>query len=90
MNTVLFESEGTQQKFTEDQLRQKLHKLKIYIQKFSKYEVGKGSDEIKTNFCEDTIIFRGKGFLTEPEKYIAQTPDGSKMIRASRITASGQ
>ena len=90
MNTAISNSsdrEGTQQKYSEDQIRQYLHEIKIFIQKYSKREVGKGSDEIKTNYCEDMIIFRGHGFLTEPEKYIAQTSSGRKMIRVSRMEA---
>jgi len=30
------------------------------------------------------LIIRGEGFLTEPEKFIAQTSSGMKTIRASR------
>lgn len=57
-----------------DRKRKKMqHDLKIYMEKYFKAKLGKGVDHTRIMIWEDTLIIRGEGFLTEPEKYIVAT-----------------
>lgn len=74
----------TSQRLNEQQIKQLQHEIKTYVQKFSKDNVGKGSDYIKCTIYDDLLIIRGSGFLSELENYLAQTPSGCEKIKASR------
>mgnify|MGYP000950540054 CR=1 FL=1 len=70
---------------TVKQKRQLQHEFKIHLEKYFKELIGKSSDSTKITIWEQAVICRGKGFLTEPEKFVARTPDGKKIINASRM-----
>jgi uncharacterized protein YbcI len=71
-------------KLTDREIKELQHELKIYISKYFKRILGRGVDYNKITIFEDMLIIRGEGYLTEPEKFIAQTPNGAETIRASR------
>lgn len=48
-------------------------------------KLGKGVDYTKTVIWDDMLIIRGEGFLTEPEKFIIETPSGKEVVRAARM-----
>lgn len=74
------------QRKLDDALRRKMqHELKIYMEKYFKAKLGKGVDKTKVVIWDDMLILRGEGFLTEPEKYIANTPSGKEVVRAARM-----
>lgn len=74
-----------------DQQRKKLqHEIKLYMEKYFKQKLGKGVDYTKVVIWEDMLIIRGEGFLTEPEKYIVQTPSGKEVVRAARMQVAKQ
>ncbi len=76
--------EKFESRLSEQQRKQLQHEIKIYMQQYFKQKLGKGVDYTKITIYEDMLIIRGEGFLTEPEKFIAQTSSGRKTIRASR------
>ncbi|KAF1085883.1 hypothetical protein SPSYN_00613 [Sporotomaculum syntrophicum] len=76
--------EKIESRFSEQQRKQLQHEIKIYMQQYFKQKLGKGVDYTKITIFEDMLIIRGEGFLTEPEKFIAQTSSGRKTIRAAR------
>jgi len=82
VNAYLMEKVGP--KLSEQQRKQLQHEIKIYMEQYFKQKLGKGVDYTKITIFEDMLIIRGEGFLTEPEKFIAQTPSGRKTIRAAR------
>jgi uncharacterized protein YbcI len=74
-----------------DQERRKLqHEIKTYMILYFKRILGRGVDEVKITIFEDMLIIRLKGFLTEPEKYIVNTPNGKEIVRASRRQVGDQ
>lgn len=74
-----------------DQQRKKMqHEIKLYMEKYFKQKLGKGVDYTKIVIWEDMLIIRGEGFLTEPEKYIVQTPSGKEVVRAARMQVAKQ
>ncbi|MGI6067062.1 MAG: DUF2294 domain-containing protein [Bacillota bacterium] len=84
-SSVIFDKKNSPQLFNEQQRKQLQHEIKLYLQRYGKENLGKGADYCKVNICDDLLIIRGEGYLTEPEKYIARTPSGREKIRASRI-----
>lgn len=81
-----YSTESTQEyKYDERQRKQKQHDLKIYVDKYFKEKLGKGVDYTKVIISNDMLIIRGKRFLTEPEKFIAATAEGNKVINESRM-----
>lgn len=72
------------------QRKQLQHEFKIYMQQYFKRKLGKGVDFTKIAIFEDMLVIRGKGFLTEPEKYIVQTPSGEDVVRAARMQVAKQ
>ena len=74
----------SEHRLNEAKRKQMQHDIKIYLQQYFKQELGKGIDYTKIIICEDMLIIRGEGFLTEPEKIVAQTPSGKKIIKALR------
>lgn len=71
--------------FTETQRRQLQHEIKLYMEQYFKKKLGKGVDYTKTVIWDDMLIIRGEGFLTEPEKFIIETPSGKEVVRAARM-----
>ena len=65
--------------------KQLQHEFKIYMEQYFKRTLGKSVETTWINICEDLLIIRGEGFLTEPEKFIVKTPQGKEVIRASRM-----
>lgn len=73
-------------RFLNDQERRQIqHELKIYMEKYFKKKLGKGVDRTKIVIWDDMLVIRGEGFLTEPEKYIIETPSGKEVVRAARM-----
>lgn len=70
--------------------RQLQHEFKIYLEKYFKDLLGKSVDHIKITIWADLLIIQGEGFLTQPEKYIATTPKGSTLVKASRMQVAKQ
>ncbi len=79
-----FSREKTEPKLSEQQRKKLQHEFKLHMEQYFKQILGKGVDYTKVTICEDMLIIRGEGFLTEPEKFIAQTPSGRRTIRAAR------
>ncbi|WP_203556747.1 DUF2294 domain-containing protein [Bacillus sp. B15-48] len=77
-------------KLSYEQRRHLQHEFKIYLEKYFKGIIGKGADSTKVIIWNDMVIIRGQGFLTSPEKHIAKTPKGSKLIKESRQLLSKQ
>ncbi|MGD0152750.1 MAG: DUF2294 domain-containing protein [Thermacetogeniaceae bacterium] len=77
-------------KLNDKEIKELQHELKIYISKYFKRILGRGVDYTKINVFEDMLVIRGEGYLTEPEKFIVQTPNGAETIRASRTKVVNQ
>ncbi len=74
-----------------DRKRKKLqHELKIYMEKYFKAKLGKGVDHTRIMIWEDTLIIRGEGFLTDPEKYIVATAAGKDVVNSARMQVAKQ
>lgn len=87
MSTLLFGEDLEQVsnlKLDEQKRKQLQHEFKVYMQKYFKQKLGKGVDYTKITICEDMLVIRGEGFLTEPEKFIAETPAGVDVVRKAR------
>ncbi|MCJ8013987.1 DUF2294 domain-containing protein [Paenibacillus sp. KQZ6P-2] len=54
------------------------------IRKVRKDTFGKGPERIHTTFVENMAITRMYGNFTPTEKFIAQTPEGKKMVHSAR------
>ena len=70
---------------TETQRRRLQHEIKLYMEQYFKKKLGKGVDYTKIVIWDDMLIIRGEGFLTEPEKFIIETPSGKEVVRAARM-----
>ncbi len=77
-------------KFDERQRKQKQHALKIHMEKYFKEKLGKGPDHTRIVILNDMLVIRGERFLTEPEKFIVKTVEGSKVINQSRMHVARQ
>lgn len=77
-------------KLNDRQRKQLQHELKVYIEKYFKKTLGKGVDYTKVVIWEDMLIIRGERFLTDPEKYIVETPAGKEVVRAARMQVAKQ
>ncbi len=79
-------AEAKNSKLLNDQQRRRLqHVFKLYMEKYFKQKLGKGVDQTKIIIWDDMLIIRGEGFLTEPEKYICETPSGKEVVMAARM-----
>lgn len=85
-----FSRKKTEPKLSEQQRKKLQHEFKLHMEKYFKQILGKGVDYTKVTICEDMLIIRGEGFLTEPEKFIAKTSAGRKTIRAARAHVAMQ
>lgn len=77
-------------KLTNKQKRQFQHEFKIHLGKYFKGLLGKGADSLKVTISDDMVILRGERFLTQPETYIASTPKGNDLVKASRLQIAEQ
>ncbi len=77
-------------KLNNQQRKQMQHELKLYMEKYFKQKLGKGVDYTKIVIWDDMLIIRGESFLTEPEKYIVQTPMGRDVVKAARMEVARQ
>ncbi len=73
------------EKLNDKERRQLQHEFKIYMEQYFKRKLGKGVDYTQINICEDFLVIRGEGFLTDPEKYIVETPSGNDIVKAARM-----
>lgn len=80
----------SQKKLNDRERKGLQHEFKIYMEQYFKEKLGKGVDHTKVVLWEDMLIIRGKGFLTEPEKFIIQTPSGQEVVRAARMHVARQ
>lgn len=88
MNTFdsdVLDDKLSEYKFNNKQRKQLQHEIKIHLEKYLKGLLGKGNDITKVLIWHDLLVIRGERFLTEPEKFIAKTPKGVNLIRASRL-----
>jgi len=46
--------------------------------------VGRGPDRIRTYIVEDLVVIRSFGVLTPPEKHLAKSFEGRRLIKAMR------
>jgi len=76
--------------FSYKRRKQLQHEIKLYMEKYFKVKLGKGVDYTKVIIWDDMLIIRGEKFLTEPEKYIVQTPLGCEMVKAARMQVAKQ
>ena len=91
MNLInqFYEKEATYS-ITSKQRKQLQHEIKSYMQSYFKNKLGKASDFAKVIIWNDMLILRGQYFLTQPEKYIIQTPVGCDMVKAARMLVAKQ
>lgn len=59
-------------------------KLSEVITKFEAEFMGRGPKTIRTKIVEDAIIVRQMGFLTPSERLLAETTDGTELIKKIR------
>lgn len=76
---------SSHKKLNERERKQLQHEFKIYMEQYFKRTLGKGVDYTKVVIWDDMLVVRGEGFLTEPEKFIVQTPSGNEVVRAARM-----
>ena len=76
---------NSHKKLNERERKQLQHEFKIYMEQYFKRTLGKGVDYTKVVIWDDMLVVRGEGFLTEPEKFIVQTPSGNEVVRAARM-----
>lgn len=81
---------NTENKLNDNQRKKYQHEIKIYMEKYFKAKLGKGVDHTKIILWEDMLIIRGKGFLTEPEKYIVETTAGVEVVNSARMQVARQ
>ncbi len=74
----------------ERQRKNKQHTLKIHMEKYFKDKLGKGPENTRIIILNDMLVIRGERFLTEPEKFIVKTDEGSKVINQSRMHVARQ
>ncbi|MGI6514673.1 MAG: DUF2294 domain-containing protein [Syntrophomonadaceae bacterium] len=77
-------------KLSEQERRQLQHELKIYMEQYFKAKLGKGVDHTKVVIWDDMLVIRGERFLTDPERYIVETPAGKDVVRAARMQVAKQ
>lgn len=91
LSGVIFTNDIDTKKKLDDRERKHLqHELKVYMEQYFKQKLGKGVDYTKIVICDDMLIIRGEGFLTEPEIYIVETPMGKDVVRAARMQVAKQ
>jgi uncharacterized protein YbcI len=86
----LHDNKLNESKLTNKQRRQLQHEFKIHLEKYWINLIGKGSDFTKVTIWNDMLILRCEGFLTDPEKYVAAAPKGSKLVKESRMHIAKQ
>jgi uncharacterized protein YbcI len=87
-NTIRYTSD--RKRLNEQQRKQLQHELKIYMEQYFKAKLGKGVDHTKVVIWDDMLVIRGERFLTEPERYIVETPAGKEVVRAARMQVAKQ
>lgn len=83
-NPDIYDDRIFEYKFNNKQRKQFQHEIKIHLEKYLKNLLGKGNDSTKVLLWHDLLIIRGERFLTEPEKFIAQSLKGANFIRSAR------
>jgi uncharacterized protein YbcI len=83
----LLQSQG---KLDERARRKLQHELKIYIEQYFKSKLGKGSDHTRVTIWEDLVVIRGEGFLTDPERFLVETPEGLRIVNSGRMQVCKQ
>ena len=76
---------ATDKRLTEQERKQLQAEFRDYIQQYFKKVLGKGIDFTKVTICEDFLLIRLEGFLTDPEKFIARTNSGKEKVKESRM-----
>lgn len=67
-------------------MSQKIHEFNDIIRKLRKDLFGKGPERIHTVFVENMAVSTLTGNVTPTEKFIANSPDGLKMVHAARTS----
>jgi len=55
------------------------------VVRFSKEQLGRGPEGVRTRIIEDVILVRLAGALTQGEKHLAAQPDGARLIKEMRL-----
>ena len=55
------------------------------ITKFKIDNIGKGPKEVKSYIIEDMIVIRLKGALTTSEQQLTKSPEGTALVKRSRV-----
>jgi len=55
------------------------------ITKFKIEHIGKGPKEVKSYIIEDMIVIRLKGALTTSEQQLTKSPEGTALVKRSRV-----
>ena len=55
------------------------------ITKFKIDNIGKGPKEVRSYIIEDMIVIRLKGALTTSEQQLTKTPEGTALVKRSRV-----
>jgi len=61
-------------------------KLSEAVSAFEISYMGRGPKEIKTTICQDLIIIRLKGFLSQVEKKLAESSQGVELLKQVRTS----
>lgn len=61
-----------------------------FMDEYFEQKLGQKIKSSTVTIGEDMVFIRGQGFLTEPEKYIAQTAAGREVVNTARIQVARQ
>jgi len=61
-------------------------KISEAVSAFEISYMGRGPKEIKTTICQDLIIIRLKGFLSQVEKKLAESSQGVELLKQVRTS----
>ena len=60
-------------------------KISEVITKFKVEHIGKGPKEVKSYIIEDMVVIRLKGALTTLEQQLSKSPEGTTLVKRSRV-----
>jgi uncharacterized protein YbcI len=80
-----FSDKEKEYKLTNKNRKQLQHEIKIYAENYFKSKLGKAADYCKVIIWNDVLVIRAEKFLTQPEKFIVETPTGCEMVKAARM-----
>lgn len=73
------------------EIKKMQHEIKNYAEQTFKKTINKSVDYAQVDIYKDMIILRGKGFLTQAEKYIINSSeDGIEKVKNTRLVIADQ